>query len=197
MSALVSMLRLRAATLWLWQALFVLAVIWGFVSTHLAEQLALQRMRFVTMDSRDTFYLSSVGSFETAKQIHAELARMAAQAMFGRNPEGFDSPECVERLFNPTTARQLQAEASRDADVFRAQRIHEKFESGVIRELAVDDNTVLVSVDGQILRTATFNDRLVNESKKVTVFLRLTLNEDMAHNGRYPLVVTNYQERFE
>jgi hypothetical protein len=27
--------------------------------------------------------------------------------------------------------------------------------------------------------------------------LKLRLNEDMATNGRYPLVVTNYEERFE
>jgi hypothetical protein len=61
----------------------------------------------------------------------------------------------------------------------------------------VDSNTALVSVEGQVLRTGTFNQRIVNDAKKVTVFLRLTVNGDMAHNGRYPLVVTNYEERFQ
>jgi hypothetical protein len=28
------------------------------------------------------------------------------------------------------------------------------------------------------------------------VFLELTANNDMAHNGRYPLVVTAYEARF-
>jgi hypothetical protein len=197
MSALTLMLRKRLMTVWLWQAVFVLAVIGGFVSHHLTVAEMMRRMRFVAMDSRDTFYLSSVGSFESSRQIHAELARMAEEAIFSRNPEGFDDPERLERLFNPTTTTLLRNEASRDADVFRAEQIHQKIETGEIRELEVDDNTALVSVQGQILRTAMFNQRLVNDSRKVTVFLRLRVNEDMAHNGRYPLVVINYQERFE
>jgi hypothetical protein len=79
--------------------------------------------------------------------IHAELAKMATESK--------------------------DKEASRDADVYRAQGIHQKVETGQIRELEVDDATALVSVEGQILRTGVFNQRLTNETKKVTVFLRL------------------------
>jgi hypothetical protein len=149
------------------------------------------------MDGRDTFYLANLGTFETAQHIHAELAKMAAETIFSRNPDGFDDPERLERLFNPATTGVLNKDAAKDADVFRAQQIHQKFETGQIREINVDDNTALVSVEGQILRTAVFNKRVVNDARKVTVFLRLRVNDDMAHNGRYPLVVTNYEERFE
>ena len=38
--------------------------------------------------------------------------------------------------------------------------------------------------------------RVVDDSKPVTVFLRLAVNTDMAHNGRYPLVVVAYDSRF-
>ena len=106
-------------------------------------------------------------------------------------------PERLERLFNPATTATLNADAAKDSQVFRAQQIHQKFESGQIREVSVDDNTALVSVEGQILRVGLFNNRVVNNSRKVTVFLRLRVNDDMARNGRYPLVVTNYEERFE
>jgi hypothetical protein len=196
-SALVTMLRKRAAALWLWQALFVLAVIGGFVSHHFTVQEMMGRMRFVAMDSRDTFYLANLGNFESAKHIHAELAKMAAETIFSRSPDGFDDPERLERLFNPASTAALNKDAAKDGDVFRAQQIHQKFESGQIRELEVDSNTALVSVQGQVLRTGVFNQRQVQDSKKVTVFLRLAVNGDMAHNGRYPLVVTNYEERFE
>lgn len=197
MKALLAMLRRRARATWLWQTLFVAAVGWGFISTHLAEQTAMQRMRFVAIDSRSTFYLTAAGSFESEKSLHAEEALMAADSIFSRNPDGFDNPERIERLFNPATAAQLNKDASRDSDVFRVQQIHEKFESGEIRELAVDSNTALVSVEGQVLRTGNFNGRVVNQARKVKVFVRLTLNDSMALNGRYPLVVTNYEERFE
>ena len=197
MSPLVLMLRKRLMATWLWQALFVLAVIGGYVAVQLTIYQERQRLRFAAMDSRDTFYLANLGSFETAQHIHAELAKMAAETIFSRNPDGFDNPERLERLFNPATTTELNKDAARDAEVFRQQQIHQKIETGQIREIEVDNNTALLSVEGQVLRTGMFNNRIVNDAKRVTVFLRLTVNGDMARNGRYPLVVTNYQERFE
>ena len=197
MSPLVLMLRKRLMVTWLWQALFVLAVIGGYVAVQLTIYQERQRLRFAAMDSRDTFYLANLGTFETAQHIHGELAKMAAETIFSRNPDGFDNPERLERLFNPATTTELNKDAARDAEVFRQQQIHQKIETGQIREIEVDNNTALVSVEGQVLRTGMFNNRIVNDAKRVTVFLRLTVNGDMARNGRYPLVVTNYQERFE
>ena len=197
MSPLVLMLRKRLMAAWLWQGLFVLAVIGGYAAVQLTIYQERQRLRFVAMDSRDTFYLANLGNFETAQHIHAELARLAVETIFSRSPDGFDDPERLERLFNPATTVKLNKDAARDAEVFRQQQIHQKIETGQIREIEVDNNTALVSVEGQVLRTGMFNNRIVNDAKKVTVFLRLTVNGDMAHNGRYPLVVTNYEERFQ
>jgi hypothetical protein len=197
MSPLVLMLRKRLMVTWLWQGLFVLAIIGGYLAVQLTIYQERQRLRFAAMDSRDTFYLANLGTFETAQHIHAELAKMAAETIFSRNPDGFDNPERLERLFNPATTTELNKDAARDAEVFRQQQIHQKIETGQIREIEVDNNTALVSVEGQVLRTGMFNNRIVNDAKRVTVFLRLTVNGDMARNGRYPLVVTNYQERFE
>jgi hypothetical protein len=196
-TALFSLLRRRLMAVWVWQGLFVLAVAAIPITNSVTLQTAMGRIRFAAMDSRDTFYLANLGSFETAQHIHAELAKMAAETIFGRNPDGFDDPERLERLFNPVTAAELNKEAARDSDVYRLQGIHQKIETGQIRELEVDNNTALVSVEGQILRTGVFNQRVTNETKKVTVFLRFRVNEDMALNGRYPLVVVNYEERFE
>src|SRR5262245_26114561 len=150
MSSLVCMLRKRLMTTWIWQVLFVLSVIGGYVAVQATIYQEGQRIRFVAMDSRDTFYLANLGTFETAQHIHTELAKMAAETIFSRNPDGYDSPERLERLFNPATTATLNQDAAKDAQVFRAQQIHQKFESGQIREINVDDNTALVSVEGQI-----------------------------------------------
>ena len=197
MKALLIMLRRRLTILWLGWACFVLALIAIPVSNYLTLQTAMGQMRFVAMDSRDTFYLTSVGNFERAQQIQAELARMAAETIFNRNPEGYDNPERLERLFNPATTKELQAEAGRDADAFKAGEIHQKIETGQIQAISVDENTALVCVHGQILRTSVFNERTQNESHKVAVFLKLNVNNDMARNGRYPLIVSNYEAKFE
>lgn len=196
MSALLAMLRKRFYSAVTWQALFLVAVVVLLVDHQLTVAAMMKPLRFVAMDSRSTFYLSNLGNFEEAKQIHAELAKMAAETIFDRSPDGFDDLERLDRLFNPTTTERLKREASRDSEVFRTQQIHQKFESGIIREIQVDNNTALVSVEGQVLRTGMFNDRIVIDAKKVRVFLKLALNDDLARNGRYPLVVVNYDETF-
>ena len=183
-------------TIWLWQALFVLAVAAIPITNALTLQHAMGRLRFVAMDSRDTFYLANMGNFETAQQVHNEIAKMAAETMFNRNPDGYDNPERLERLFNPEMTSKLKAAEGNDAEIFRSQSIHQKIETGLIREINTDSNNAIVSVEGQILRTGTFNQRTVNNARNVTVFLNLKLNSDMALNGRYPLVVVNFEERF-
>jgi sulfur carrier protein ThiS len=196
MSGLVLMVRKRFFSAVLWQLLFIIAVIAILVEHQMTVAAMMKPIRFVAMDSRSTFYLSNVGNFEEAKEIHAELAKMAAETIFDRSPDGFDDLERLDRLFNPSTTERLKREAARDADIFRTQQIHQKFEAGMIRELRVDSNTALVSVEGQVLRTGTFNERIVNDAKKVTVFLKLALNDDLVRNGRYPLVVLNYDLRY-
>lgn len=197
MSALIRMLKKRFYSAVFWQALFVVAVVALLIDHQLTVAAMMKPLRFVAMDSRDTFYLSSLGNFEQAKQVHTELAKLAAETIFDRFPDGFDDPERLERLFNPATTARLNKEAERDADAFRAQAIHQKFETQTIRELRVDNNTALVSVEGQVLRHATFNGRIVDDTKPVTVFLKLAVNPDMVRNGRYPLVVVNYDSRFQ
>lgn len=197
MLALVTMLRKRFFAAITWQVLFLLAVVAVLIDHQLTVATMIKPLRFVAMDSRDSFYLSNLGTFEQAKQVHVELSKLAAETIFSRSPEGFDDPERLERLFNPATTARLQKDAARDSDIFRAQQVHEKFEAGTVRELQVDSNTALVSVEGQVLRHSTFNGRPVDDTKSVTVFLKLAANEDMVRNGRYPLVVTNYDLRFQ
>ena len=196
MSGIAILMRRRLMTVWLWVGLFVAAVIWDFVDHQLTVRAMMQPIRFAAMDSRDTFYLSSAGSFDAVKHIHAEIAKLACETMFGRDPDGYDDPDRLQRLFNPATTHALNEQLQKDVDAFRTQQIHEKFESGTVRELRVDQATALVSVEGQVFRHSDFQGKVIDESKPVTVFLELRVNDDMAHNGRYPLVVTAYETRF-
>ena len=65
MSSIGILLRRRLLSVWLWVGLFVLAVIWNFIDHQLTVRAMMQPIRFAAMDSRDTFYLTSAGSFDT------------------------------------------------------------------------------------------------------------------------------------
>lgn len=196
MKALLQQLRRKAQTVWLGYAIALIFAAAIPVTNWLTLQSAMQQQRYVAMDSRDTFYLSSAGSFETSQHIHAEIAKLAAETIFSRNPDGYDDQERMERLFGPLMIESLKKDASRDSDTFTAQRIHQKIEIGTIHELSVDSHTALVSVEGQVLQTKFFNGRSVPDTKNVTLFLKLQDNTSMNTNGRYPLVVVDYKEQF-
>lgn len=196
MKALLQLLKRKAQTVWLGYSLAVIFAATIPVTNWYTLNTAMQNIRLVAMDSRDTFYLSSAGSFETSQHIHAEIAKLAAETIFSRNPDGYDDQERMERLFGPVMFENLKKDASKDADIFSAQKIHQKIEIGTIHELNVDSTTALVSVEGQVLRMGYFNGRTMNDTKPVTLFLKLALNGSMGTNGRFPLVCTKYEERF-
>jgi len=68
MNALLAMLRRRLMTAVIWQVLFVLAVIAIPATNSFTLQKAMGRLRFVAMDSRDTFYLANLAAAERSSQ---------------------------------------------------------------------------------------------------------------------------------
>jgi predicted sulfurtransferase len=195
MTALLAMLKKRSQMLGLWQALFVVSVVWGFISSHMTEQTMMQRIRFVAMDERNTKYISSLGTFETAQAIHSQSARDAVATIFSRNPDGFDFPERAELLFGPKASVALRQEAAKDAETFRLSQRHQKVEMGQVTEINLDSNTILMSVEAQVQGRSVFNQRIIDDARNVLVFVRLKVNGDMADNGRFPLVVVDYKEQ--
>src|ERR1700744_5697027 len=101
MIAIIHQIRNKARSVRVWMVLTLLFAAAIPVSNYLTLQSAMQRLRFVAMDSRGTFYLTSAGGFETAQHIHADMARLAVETLYNRNPEGFDNKDRLERLFSP------------------------------------------------------------------------------------------------
>jgi hypothetical protein len=196
MSGASILLRRGLLTPAVWMCLFVASVAWNCYDHIATVQTMMQPLRFAAMDSRDTFYLSSAGTFDTAQHIHAEVGKLAAETILNRNPDGYDDPDRLERLFNPATTASLKKAAAVDADTFKQQQIHQKFEAGVVKEKAVDSTSAIIAVEGQVVIHSEFEGRVLDQSKQVTVLLQLRANPDMAHNGRYPLVVTQYEVQF-
>jgi hypothetical protein len=181
--------------LWMWRAATVAALAAIPITNRLTIDTMMQKTRVIVMDSSDTFYLTAAGTFEQQTHLHAELARMAAQAIYNRNPDGPDCPELIERILGRECAEGLRANLAKDADVYRVQRVHQKVECGQIREAAVSEHQIVVNVQIQVLRDFTFNDRCANDHRVGWLTLNFVPNWDMKY-GRFPLVVVAYQENF-
>ena len=197
MQPLLLMLKKRAQIVWAGWAVAGVALVAIPISNYFTLQAAMGEVRFVAMDSRNTFYISSVGKFDDAQAIRRETAKMAAVAIFTRRPDGFENPELIDRLFWPVAGQAVMDDANKEADQFKAEQVHQHVETGPMSEISKDGDSTLVSVEVQVMREYVFNQRLLNDAQKATLFLLLKVNSGMATNGQYPLVVYSYKIRFD
>jgi hypothetical protein len=192
MVTLLDVLKKRLMSVVLWQALFVGAVIAIPVSNWFIAQACLHPLRFVMLNSRDTFYLSSGGTFEDAKAVHIDYAKLAAQTLFDRQPAGLDSPERLDRLFNSRTEQQVNDDIAKDSDLFRLQQLHQKIEIGRIREVQLDASSAAFEITGQVIRTGYLGGQ-VTQTRAVVMDIKLMANDEIESNHKFPMVVWDYQ----
>jgi hypothetical protein len=140
----------------------------------------------------ETFYVSRLGTFEEAKLFHAEASRMAAACLFDRNPAAPDYTERLKLLFGRDAYQDAEHLFGVDGQKFREQQIHQKIEIGKIDILKQSPDTVLTAVHGQIIQAGVFDGRGFSNSKAVTAYFQLGLNQEMATNSRYPEFVMKF-----
>jgi hypothetical protein len=192
MSNLVDVLRKRFLSVVLWQTLFVLSVAGGFVAVHLNTLAMMKPIRFAALNSRDTYYFTPAGRFESVPEAHLEMGKLAVETMFDRSPDGLDNPERVDHLFNSRCGEQLKGEVVKDADIFRAQQIHQKIEISRVREVQLGHNSAALEISGQVIQTG-FLDQRIAQTRDVTVNVNLMPNDEIEQNKKYPLVVWAYE----
>jgi hypothetical protein len=179
----------RQARLWMLVALLILAVsVWDRQS--LVSKLN-ERPLFFAMDA-NTFYVSRLGTFEEAREFHAEASRMAAECLFSRNPNGPDFTARRKLLFGRNAYQESEHFFGLDSERFEQQQIHEKIEIAKVDILQPNSGTVLTAVRGQVIDAGVFDGRPFANSRPVTIYFQLALNKEMASNSRYPEFVVKY-----
>jgi hypothetical protein len=162
------------------------ARLWFIISAYRTRE------RVVVLDGAGTFSVSPLLGFEEAKDLHEAMALLATQALFERNPKGFDYPELLQRLYLTNAFQKTQADREKSQSEFEVKNIHQKPEVFKIDILRTRENQVIVKVEGQLIRTGVFSGQTFAESPKFTLNLTLVRNPDMLANKRYPLAVWSY-----
>jgi hypothetical protein len=176
----------------LWCLVAITAVAFCVVQPFLVIRAYRERERVVILDGSGSFHVSPLLGFEEASKLHEQHALLACLALFQRNPEGFDLPELLDKLFLPEAAKQARKEADAQKEEFGAKALHQKPEVLKVTVLETRENAVLVSAEGQLLRTGIVGGQLFAEASPFTVRFRFARNPNLAANGRYPLAVWTY-----
>jgi hypothetical protein len=182
-----------AARLWFLIALMLLG--WVVIQPFFIINAYRTRERVVIMDGAGTYSIAPTLDFEEATQLHEELALWATYALFSQNPNGFDMPELLDKLFldDPLKkARQLHAQVEKE---LREKAIHQKVEVFEIKVLQTRGDQVFAQVKGQLIRTGSFEGKTFVEDPQFTLTLVMHRNPNMLENKRYPLAVMSFEEK--
>jgi len=153
------------------------------------------RERVIVLDGAGTFSVAPTLDFQEATRIHEEIALWATYALFSQNPNGFDMPELLDKLFLDEAlkhARDLYSQASKE---FREKDIHQKVEVFEIKILQTREEQVFAQVKGQLIRTGTFEGQTFVEDPQFTLTLVLHRNPNMLENKRFPLAVSSFEDK--
>ncbi len=181
------------------------ARVWFLLSLALLGMVAVQpffiinayrtRERVIIMDGSGTFSVAPTLDFEEAIHLHEEMALWSTIALFSRNPNGFDMPELLDKMFlgEPLKkAKDLHSDASKE---FKEKDIHQKVEVFEVKVLQTRDEQVFAQVSGQLIRTGNFEGKAFVEDPQFTITFVLQRNPNMLNNKRFPLAVISFEER--
>ena len=189
-----------AARIWMLLALLGFAG-WAVIPQITVRSMRQQQMVAIVDQSGNIIYAPLVG-FQESGQLHAYHVRLACLAMLQRNPNGFDMPELIDRLFIAPARADVRALAKSQAQEFAKKNIHQKVE---IRDIATvetrrinakDSKTydaVVIRAQGSLIRTGTINKIEFREPANFTLELLFLKNPNLIDNGMLPLVVRNFK----
>jgi hypothetical protein len=144
-----------------------------------------------------THYVGGSLPLHSASETHKELAKIAAEVMINRNPNGFDNLEALQCIFNPPTQKEIIAHAALDQNMFREQSVTQNLQiTRNIVEQANTSETVDMLVEGDVIRNKVIRGVTSVDSVPVSILLRLRRNEDWATNGKFMMTVILVQSNF-
>ena len=190
-----TVLRLFAEHGWaarVWFVIAVLAVAAAFIQPFFIIAAFRTQERVVILDETGTYHISPLLNFEDATKLQTSQTLLACVALLEKNPNGFDYPELLAKMYLPDALNQAKTLQSQQADELKAKQIHQKVEVFRLDVLQTRNDQVLVEVTGQLIRVGLFNDEPFTESEKFRALFTLLRNPNLTSNGRFPLAVWKF-----
>lgn len=181
-----------AARMWFLVCIALLAIV--VVQPFFIINAYRTRERVVILDGAGTFSIAPTLDFENATGLHEQMALWSTYALFSQNPNGFDMPELLEKMFLAEPLKKARSLHSDFAHEFREKHIHQKVEVFEIKILKTRDEQIFAQVNGQLIRTGSFEGNTFVEDPQFTLTLVMHRNPNMLENKRFPLAVISFDE---
>lgn len=138
------------------------------------------------------YYIGKLEDFEESTELHENQTEIAALCLFQRSPHGLDYKDRLQRLFSTDAYNNAMEMVNDDMNEFLEKSLHQKLEISKITHLQVRGNVVLTSLQGQLIRTGSFQGKTFTEKLDLNLEMQFVRNPNMARDESYPSIVTSF-----
>jgi hypothetical protein len=184
--------RSRMTVRLLWLAVVILVV--GHMIVPIAIVNVLSRPEKVALlDGTESVIIANLMPPDQADDIQDAIAYAAGKALLDRNPQGFDAPESMRRLFSPDLVKKIETEFEKqEKDQYEKKQLHQKLEVARIDRQKLGGDMVVATIFGQVLTTADLGEESVTEPAWVKLNLKMARNPFLGRNKRFPYMVVDF-----
>jgi len=174
-------------------ALNVIVVLGSFVTFYFMSREFARTQRVISFHG-STIINSEAEDIMKAHDVHVSEAKQAAIALLNRGPNGWDLKQSLQRRFIGAAQQKAIALFEAEAREFEVKELHQKAEIESIEVLQIRNPAILVSLQGQLVRTGLFQrDMPFTEPMAFKLTLKMRVNRKMMENGLFPLVVYDFE----
>jgi hypothetical protein len=148
------------------------------------------RPQFILLNSPDITSVMPTENPVFDRETVLSQTRLAMDSIFNKTGNGLDAASRCSDLLSADVLEWVQSElVLKQEEVFKEARIHQKvaIERIELRPQPNED-AVLASVQGQLIRVGVMNDQLLNEVWMVRAEMMWMRNINLRTSGRYPLL---------
>lgn len=180
----------RDTKFWQWITLLQTLV---FTTTIIYREFNPRPQRDILVVTPEDYRQSKLKSFEEADDLHRDQAKLATLFLLQRSPNNLDFPNRIKLLYSTRAYEKAIARLEGEREEFRIKSLHQKVELNETNILGIRDNSVLVSLTGQLIRTGDFEGRPFIEALNLNVTMTFVRNPAMIANGFYPTIVNDFE----
>lgn len=180
----------RDTKFWQWVTLLQTLV---FTATIVYREFTPRPQRDILVVTPEDYRQAKLKDFSEADQLHRDQAKLATLFLLQRSPKNLDFPNRIKLLYSIGAYEKAIARLEAEMDEFRIKSLHQKVELNETNILGIRDNSVLVSLTGQLIRTGDFEGQPFVEALNLSVKMTFVRNPAMIANGFYPTIVSDFE----
>lgn len=176
-----------------WFCTFIAVIILAGVERYFLIGAMKKENTYVYWDEANNFHILPAKGLQEITSIRQFCADLATEALFDRNPNGFDKPRLLKQLFLKCSMDDVQQYFKKTQKTFDEKKIHQKAEILERAWQKAGNKSFFANYTVQLKLTGKLGTKQITRTKILHVTFHMFENPDMRNNGRLPYAVAKFE----